>query len=238
MTQAEPSSRPTLMLLCGLLCDQAAWEDAAALLPAGWDVRIVAFPGRRSMGEMAEQVLAAAPPRFAMAGHSMGGRVALEVVRRAPERVERIALFNTGAHPPGPQEAQTRGRLVELARSDGMEAVAAAWLPPMLSPSGAANAALVHRLRAMVERQTPDSFAGQIEALLDRPDAWPVLSTIRVPTLLLSGTMDAWSPVDQHKAMQDEIAGASLVAVEGAGHFTANEQPAAVAAALEAWMAV
>ena len=206
------------------------------MLPPAWDVRIISFPTERSIGEMAEHALAAAPPRFSVAGHSMGGRVALEMIRRAPERVEAIALLNTGVHPMASHEPASRGRLVELARTQGMAAVAAAWLPPMLSPAGAADPALVQRLRAMVERATPDSFAGQIQALLDRPDAAPVLPGIAAPALLLSGTEDGWSPVDQHRAMQALIPGARLVAVEGAGHFSLNEAPVAVAAALKAWM--
>ena len=236
MHPSEPSFRPTLLLLCGLLSDATAWADVAERAPSDWDVRIVSFEGCRSLEEMAGRAFVAGPDRFALVGHSMGGRVALEMMRAAPERIDRIGLFNTGAHPPGEHEALSRGRLVQLARDEGMAAVAAAWLPPMLSPSGAADAALVARLRAMVEAQTPDSFTGQTEALLSRRDARPVLATIAVPTLLLSGTLDSWSPVSQHLAMQEQIPHARLVAVEGAGHFTANEKPDAVIEALSAWM--
>jgi pimeloyl-ACP methyl ester carboxylesterase len=229
--------RPVLLLLSGLLCDETAWADVATRLPSGWDVRILSFPGRRSIGEMAQDALAAAPERFSVAGHSMGGRVALEMIRRAPERVERIALLNTGVHAAAEHEPASRSRLVDMARSQGMGPLGAAWLPPMMSPAGVADAVLMARLQAMVERSTPDSFTGQIQALLDRPDAGPVLPTIAVPTLLLSGTEDRWSPPAQHEAMQDRIAGAQLTVVEGAGHFAPVERPDEVAAALAGWMA-
>jgi pimeloyl-ACP methyl ester carboxylesterase len=197
---------------------------------------MMSFAGFDSIGAMAEHALAAAPPRFAVAGHSMGGRVALEMLRRAPERVERIALLNTGVDPTAEHEAASRGRLVAIARDEGMAALADTWLPPMMSPSGLADAALMARMRAMVGRATPESFEGQIRALLGRPDARPVLETIDVPTLLLTGTEDGWSPVAQHAAMQEKIAGAVLVAVEGGGHMVPAEQPEAVAEALEAWL--
>jgi pimeloyl-ACP methyl ester carboxylesterase len=223
----EPADRPILLLLAGLLCDGTVWTEIAARLSPLVEVRIAAFTGVSSIGAMAEQALAAAPSRFAVAGHSMGGRVALEMVRRAPDRVGRIALLNTGVHPTAETEPATRGRLVDLARREGMAALADAWLPPMMSPASLADAALMARLSAMVQRSTPDGFTAQIQALLDRPDARPVLSTLTVPTLLLSGTDDAWSPPAQHSAMRDLVPHARLVILDGAGHMAPAEQPGA-----------
>jgi pimeloyl-ACP methyl ester carboxylesterase len=222
-----------LLLLSGLLSDDTPWIDVATRLSAACPVRIVSFANCSSLGEMAERVLLKAPERFALAGHSMGGRVALEVWRRAPERITALGLLNTGAFPRRPEETASRARLVKIAREQGMAALAAEWLPPMMAPAAtAAHRSVMQRLTSMVESQTPESFAAQIQALLNRPDAEPLLPTIRVPTLLLSGSEDKWSPVSQHVHMQLMIPGSILVEVADAGHMAPIEQPDAVANAL------
>ena len=225
-----------LVLLSGLLCDETIWSEVAARLAGRVQVSIKCFPSFDSITAMAEHVLETAPATFALAGHSMGGRVALEVIRRAPGRVTGLALLNTGIHPRGDQEWVSRGRLVELARNVGMTAVAAAWLPQMMGSSPARIAQVMPRLTLMVERNTPESFAAQTQALLQRPDAGAVLPSIDVPTLLMSGTGDTWSPLAQHEEMQRQIPNAELVAVAEAGHMAPIEQPDAVAAALDRWL--
>ena len=117
-----------------------------------------------------------------------------------------------------------------------MAALAAAWLPPMMGASAARVAAVMPPLVEMVKRSTPEAFSAQINALLHRPDAEPVLSGIRVPALLLSGTNDNWSSLAQHAQMQRCVAHAALVAVDDAGHMAPVEQPAAVAGALREWL--
>lgn len=225
-----------LLLLSGLLCDDTIWADIPLRLADLAEVSILSFRGFSSIAAMAEHVLASAPERFAVAGHSMGGRVALEVVRSAPHRVVGVALLNSGVHAVRDGEPQSRGRLVRLAYEHGMSALAAEWLPPMMA-GGARTAELMPRLTAMVERSTPDSYAGQIKALLDRPDALPVLPTIGVPTLLLSGSEDTWSPVSQHETMRRRIPHATLFEIHGAGHMAPIERPEAVAVALREWLA-
>jgi len=226
----------SLLLLSGLLCDETVWRDAAQELAAAADVRIVSFPGFDSIPAMAEHVLRIAPERFLVAGHSMGGRVALEIFRQGGERVLGLALLNTGAQARQHGEIESRGRLVKLARERGMSAVCAEWLPPMMGAPPDRVARLMPELQAMVERQTVESFAAQIKALLERPDASVVLSTIDVPTLLASGTADTWSPLIQHEQMRRQIPHATLVAIDKAGHMAPVEQPRAVARALRSWM--
>jgi pimeloyl-ACP methyl ester carboxylesterase/ketosteroid isomerase-like protein len=234
---SNTSSRPVLALLCGLLCDEDIWREVIAARTAEVDVRVFSFPGFSSIADMAEHVLASVQGRFAVAGHSMGGRVALEIVRRSAGRVTGIALLNTGVHPPAAHETASRGRLVSLARSAGMTALAAEWLPPMLSQTGPVRADVRARLVAMVERCSPDSFAAQIRALLTRPDAAPILAGLRIPALLLSATGDTWSPPAQHQAMRELCPRAELIILPEAGHMLPVEQPAAVAAALDSWLA-
>jgi pimeloyl-ACP methyl ester carboxylesterase len=226
----------TLLLLSGLLCDETVWADSAQDLASVADVRIASFEGFDSIQAMAEHALRTAPQQFLVAGHSMGGRVALEILRQTKERVLGLALLNTGVHPLRAGEIESRGRLVKLARERGMSAVAADWLPPMMGASLARIAQVMPKLQAMVERQSADSFAAQTKALLARPDAVLVLPTIKVPTLLASGTADTWSPLMQHEEIRRQISEAALVAIDDAGHMAPAEQPRAVAAALRAWI--
>lgn len=216
----------TVFLLPGLLCDETIWADQRDALG---DVVIPDFRHVNSIRAMAQIVLDAAPRHFALAGHSMGGRVALEVYRMAPERVDRLALLDTGVHPRAANEEAKRGELVDLARRQGMAAMAARWLPPMLHPD---HSALLEPLTEMVLRSTPETFANQQRALLDRPDARAVLGGIRCPTLVLCGRQDIWSPVAQHEEIAASIPSASLVIVEDCGHMSPVEQPEAVTKAL------
>jgi pimeloyl-ACP methyl ester carboxylesterase len=225
-----------LLLLSGLLCDETVWADIPQRLADVAEVRILSFGGFSSIAAMATHVLTVAPQRFALAGHSMGGRVALEAMRSAPSRITGLALLNTGVHTVRDGEPQSRGRLLRLAYERGMAALAAEWLPPMMA-GGPRTAELVPRLSAMIERSTPDVYAGQINALLNRPDALPVLAAIDVPTLLLSGSEDTWSPVSQHETMRRRIPHATLFEIHGAGHMAPFERPDAVAVALREWLA-
>ena len=141
----------TVFLLPGLLCDETIWADQRAALG---NIIIPNFRHVNSIEAMAKLVLDQAPERFSVAGHSMGGRVALEVYRMAPDRVQRLALLDTGIHPRGATEEAKRGELVELARSQGMAAMAARWLPPMLHPD---HSALLGPLTEMVLCSTPET---------------------------------------------------------------------------------
>lgn len=223
----------TVFLLPGLLCDRTIWSEQSAVLSEFADVVIPQFGYAASIPSMAQLVLDSAPNRFAIAGHSMGGRVALEVFRMAPGSVERLALLDTGVHPRAVGEETKRGELVALARSHGMEALAARWLPPMLHPD---HAALLGPLTEMVKRSTPEMFANQQKALLDRPEARTVLNAIRCPTLVLCGRQDTWSPVSQHEEIAAAIPQSKLVIVEECGHMSPVEQPKAVTKALREWL--
>jgi pimeloyl-ACP methyl ester carboxylesterase len=222
----------TVFLLPGLLCDETIWSDQREALGRVAEVIVPDFRYVDSISAMAQIVLDAAPERFSVAGHSMGGRVAIEMVRMSAERVEGLALLDTGVHPRAANEESKRGELIELARAQGMAALAARWLPPMLHPD---HGALLPSLTEMVTRSTPDTFANQQRALLGRPDARSVLSGIRCPTLVLCGRQDTWSPVSQHEEIAASIPGAKLVIVENCGHMSPVERPGAVTAAILEW---
>lgn len=230
----------TLMLLPGLMCDAAVWAHQVAALPARCVVP--AWGLRDSLSDMALQVLQEAPTeRFALAGHSMGGRVALEVMRLAPERVERLALLDTGTHPlaageAGEKERAGRMSLLTLARSRGMRALGGQWARGMVHPDQL-DTPFFESILDMLERSNPDQFAAQIRALLARPDAAPLLTGIACPTLVLCGRDDAWSPPLQHQAMHAAIAGSSLCLVDHCGHMSTMERPAEVSIAMADWLA-
>jgi len=232
----------TLVLLPGLMCDAAVWQPVLPGLPAGCKLWVADYGLSRSLSGMAELVLAQAPTgRLAVAGHSMGGRVALEVLRLAPERVSHVALLDTGHLPrpageSGAQETAKRHALLEVARKQGVAAMAHAWVQGMVHPDRLQDAALLDAVIAMFARKSADVFAAQIEALLSRPDASDVLRSLRIPTLLQCGAQDAWSPPAQHEAMRALAPHAVLDVVADAGHMAPMERPEAVAASLVRWL--
>lgn len=224
-----------LLLLPGLMCDSRIFEG---LLGAFSEARPAADYGlAATLEDMAKAVLAGAPERFGLLGHSMGARVALEVFRLAPHRVERIALVSTGVHLPGPDEAPKRYALRDIGRRQGMAALVDAWLPPMIGPAGTSGAALYRRLRAMCVEAGLERFEAQIAALLNRPEVESLLPRIRVPALVAVGSDDRWSPPDQHRAMAALIPGARLEIIEGAGHMLPAERPEALNATVAGWLA-
>lgn len=232
---------PTLMLLPGLNCDAAVWAPQVAALQGQANCVIPAWGLRDTLTAMARQVLDEAPTeRFSMAGHSMGGRVALEVMRLAPQRVERLALLDTGTHPlaageAGEKERAGRLALLKIAQAQGMRVMAKEWAKGMVHPDRIGGP-IFEEVLAMFDRGSAAQYAAQINALLTRPDAAPLLPGITCPTLVLTGRQDAWSGPAQHEAMAAAIPGAQLVIVEDSGHMTTMEQPQAVSAALAAWL--
>lgn len=232
------TSRETVILVPGLLCDGDVWTHQSAALGANYDIIVPDLTRHDSLGGMAAHMLDTAPVRFSIVGHSMGGRVALEVFRLAPERVARLALLDTGVHPAGAEELPKRQAMLDISAGQGMTALADAWLPPMVRPGLLdTDPALRATLYAMIERMTPAIHRQQITALVNRLDAAPLLAQIHCPTLVGVGEFDLWSPPDQHVPIADAIAGARLVVFEGAGHMAPMETPEAVSAALREWMA-
>ncbi|MFZ1992196.1 MAG: alpha/beta hydrolase [Alphaproteobacteria bacterium] len=231
------TSPKTVFLLPGLLCDDEIWRHQRAALEREFDICIPHFLGLSRITAMAERVLQDAPERFAIAGHSMGGRVALEVHRLARERIERLMLLDTGVAPVRAGEAEERAVLVNLARTKGMKALAEAWLPGMVREERLKDEALMVPLRAMVERFTPEDFARQVEALLNRPDARGELARIACPTTIVCGRQDKWSPLDRHELIHRAVPHSKLVVIEDSGHMTPAEQPSSVTYALRDWLA-
>jgi pimeloyl-ACP methyl ester carboxylesterase len=218
------------------------WDAQVAALSDIADARVMEWGMQHtSLVKMAEAVLGGAPERFALAGHSMGGRVAFEVYRLAPERVTRIAVMNTGVIPraegeAGIEEEGGRQRLLDIAFQQGIHAMTSEWLKGMVPAYRQQDSALVEPIYQMFERKSPELFLVQQGALLARLDARPVLGEIRCPALVLTGEDDVWSPPVRHEEIASGIAGARLVIVPKSGHMSTMERPAEVATAMREWL--
>ena len=231
-----------LVLLPGLMCDRAVWGGVIEALPPETAIDVAAHGDLDSLRAMAERALTLAPQRFAVAGHSMGGRVAFEMFRRAPERVAGLALLDTNYRPrpageAGAREERERLELLAVARSSGTRAMGRSWVANMVHPSRRGDAPLIEAIVDMFGRKSADVFEAQIRALLARPDAAPLLGAIRCPTLIVCGREDSWAPLARHEEMAAAIPGSKLAVIEEAGHMAPMERPRAVAAALAAWLA-
>jgi len=227
---------PTIALLPGLLCDASIWSVQCAELGQVAPVVIPDFSQLSSLSEMASSVLKHTAGPLVVVGHSMGARVALEVVRLAPERVVGLALIDTGIHLRKDGEEAKRQALVKLAYAEGMAALADVWLPPMVDPRRKDDRDLIDSLKAMVTRATPDQHQRQIQALLNRPDARGVLASVSCPTLVMVGRQDQWSPIAQHEEIASLIPGSRLVIIEDCGHMSLAERPMETTQALLDWL--
>lgn len=233
-------SRRCLLLLPGLLCDETVWAAQRHALNHV-EVFVPSWGERASLVDMARGALEEAPSQLlCVAGHSMGARVALEMARLAPHRIQKLALFDTGIDPLPGDEAGARERagrmeLLRMAREQGMRAMGIAWARGMVHPSRL-EAPVFADILAMIERKSVAIFEAQIQALLTRPDASDVLAGLRCPTLIGCGREDAWSPLARHERMHRLLPQSQLVVIEESGHMTPMEQPHAVSRALADWL--
>jgi pimeloyl-ACP methyl ester carboxylesterase len=224
-----------LLLLPGLACDARIYAPQLAAFP---DSRAVDGYGTAdTLVEMARIALHHAPESFDLLGHSMGGRVALEVYRIAPERVRRLALVSTGIHSLREGEAAKRQALQAIGWNHGFAKLIDEWLPPMVAEANRAKPDIYEPLRRMNVAAGQEVFDAQIHALVNRPEVESLLPRIACPALVMTGELDAWSPPAQHAAIADAIPDAELVIVPGAGHMIQLEAPQAVNQAIARWLA-
>ncbi len=231
------SERVPLALLPGLLCDAQLWAPQVSALADLAEPRIADFTSQSSIGEMAESVLAMMPPHFALAGLSMGGYVAFEILRRAPERILRLALLDTKADPDTEEQTARRRGLIELAEKGEFKGVTPRLLPLLIHEARLEDEILVGVVTAMAEAVGKAAFLRQQQAIMGRPDSRPTLVKISCPTLVLCGREDVLTPVDKHTAMAAGIRDARLLVIDDCGHLSTIERPEAVNGALRAWLA-
>ncbi|MEM7168866.1 MAG: alpha/beta fold hydrolase [Pseudomonadota bacterium] len=225
-----------LVLLPGLLCTQALWQHQTRELTDQVRCHIPDLTLDDSIAAMAARVLAEAPPRFALAGLSMGGYVALEIVFIAPERVERLALFDTRASLDSRIERVRRRGLLDLAQKGKFKGVTPRLLPQLIHQSRLVEEAVAGEVLRMADGVGKKAFIRQQTAILGRRDQVPHLSAITCPTLILCGREDVLTPPLFHEEMADLIPRSELHVLEDCGHLSSLECPDAVTALMQAWL--
>jgi pimeloyl-ACP methyl ester carboxylesterase len=225
-----------VVLLPGLLEDADGFAHQLAGLANVADVVVADLTRSDSMQGLARDALAQAPAGpFAVIAHSMGGYVAFEILRQAPERVSALALLNTNARADSAESTQNRRRLMALAEKD-LEAVVATLMPKQVTPGHLSDPAITATISQMARSIGPAAFARQQTAIIGRVDSRPLLPRIACPTLVLAGRADAIMPLELLEEMARAIPGATLVVVEDCGHMAPLEQPEAVTDALYLWL--
>lgn len=225
------------VLVPGLNCDARVYAGIAnAIWPYGPVTVANHFEGA-TMEEIATAILEAAPPTFGLAGFSMGGYIAFEMLRQAPERVTRLALLDTTARPDTAEATENRLRNIALAEKGRFIDAFDATHPKSVHPDNAASEDIYATNRAMAEATGPERYVVHQRAIIVRPDSRPDLAGIKVPTLVLVGEADQITPPDAAEEMHKAIAGSRLVTIPRAGHMSPIEQPQAVQAAMREWAA-
>jgi pimeloyl-ACP methyl ester carboxylesterase len=225
-----------LVLVPGMMCDARIFLPQIVALSQEWTVHVASVTAGETIREMASQVLATAPPRFALAGLSMGGIVAMEMLRRAPERVSRIALISTTPLAETPAQAAWREPQIVQARAGNLQqAMRSAMAPDNLAP-GPGRAPVLRVVDEMGQALGPEVFVRQSRALQRRPDAQKVLRQARLPALVLCGAHDQLTPIKRHEFMAGLMLSARLEVIEDAGHLPTLETPEAVTAILRDWL--
>lgn len=227
-----------LVLVPGLLCDAQLWQPQAEQLAHVADIWIADHTRSDTMAGVARDVLADAPfPNFALAGLSMGGYIALEIMRQAPQRVARLALLDTAAGAELPGQTLKRRELIALAERGNFPGVTEALLPLLLHPSRLGDSKLTSVVKSMARNIGKEAFVRQQHAIMSRADSLRLLTAIDCPALVLCGRQDALTPLARHEEMAAGIRGARLEVIEDCGHLSTLEKPAEVSAALRNWLA-
>jgi pimeloyl-ACP methyl ester carboxylesterase len=225
-----------IVLVPGLNCSARLYAEQ---IPALWQfgpVTVADHTRDDTLAAIGRRILAAAPPRFALAGLSMGGYLCFEIMRQAPQRVTRLALLDTGGRAETPEQTKAREPRIELAKTGRFAEVVDRQFPLLVHRDRHGDTALKRVVRLMAEETGPDAFLRQQHAIMARPDSRPGLAAIECPTLVLVGEEDELTPPALAREMADAIPGARLVVISDCGHLSTLEQPLSVTQALVEWM--
>jgi pimeloyl-ACP methyl ester carboxylesterase len=226
----------TLVLIPGLACTARLFEPQIAALSAGRTIVVADHTQDDSIAAIAARLLREAPGRFDLAGLSMGGYIAMEVMRQAPERVKRLALLDTSARPDTTEASQDRKRLIALAEAGRFEEIHSALWPRLVHPDHRDDQALQDIMFGMMRETGAEAYIRQQRAIMARADSRPLLPGTEIPTLVLVGESDAITPPEIAREMAEMIEWASLVVIPEAGHMSTLEQPERVTQALQLWL--
>ena len=230
------TTKQNLVLLPGLLCDAAMWQHQQRHLIELADITVADFTLHDSIAGMAEEELRKAPARFALAGLSMGGYVALEIIRRAPERVSKLALLDTSARADTAEKTEQRKEVIRLCSTGKYREVISQMLPLIMHPNRMQDRQLIDAVTGMAERVGSEVFAHRQRAIMSRPDSRNDLNRIQCPTIVLCGRQDTLTTLEAHEEMASNITHAHLSIIEDCAHISSMEQPQAVTALLREWL--
>ena len=225
-----------VILLSGMMCDARLFAPQIAALSAIRPVMVAPLADGDTVAAMAAAILQYAPPRFALAGLSMGGIVAMEVIRQAPARVSRLALMDTNPLAEAPERAKMRDQQIVRVLGGALKAVIRDDMKPHYLAGGSDRRTILDLCMDMALALGPDIFARQSRALQTRPDQCETLRGVDVPTLILHGAEDRLCPAERHELMRDLVPGAILARIDDAGHLPTLEQPKPTNEALEKWL--
>jgi len=234
--QSERSFSPALVLIPGLLCDQALWKHQIQGLARSADIQVADTTRQRTLSEMAAAVLTAAPSSFSLAGFSLGSQVALEIMRMSPQRVCRLALLSASRGGLLPSAAASLRQAVTAIEGGGFEQYLEMVYPLYVTPARAADLVLKRCFLEMAHAVGPEAGLRQMRALLPITAPLTDLNQIRCPTVIVGGREDRRTPPALHEALAQEIPGSDLVLVNEAAHFTPLEQPGIVTEVLQHWL--
>ena len=225
-----------LVLLPGMMCDARLFGPQIDAFSHDRAIMTAPLNGHDTIEALAKDILDAAPNQFALAGLSMGGIVAMEVIRQAPERITRLALLDTNPKAEAEAVAQNREPQIAKVRTGALRSVMRDEMKPNYLTDGPRMGQILDLCMAMAETLGPDVFVRQSRALQTRPDQQETLQAVAVPALILCGEDDALCPVHRHELMHDLISGSTLTVIKGAGHLPTLEQPDLTNEALAKWL--
>jgi pimeloyl-ACP methyl ester carboxylesterase len=230
------SENMPLLLLPGLLCDAALWRHQTRFLEGIADCHVAGIAGHDRIEAIARDVLAKAPPRFALAGLSMGGYVAFEILRQAPERVLRLCLLDTSARPDTGEQREKRRLLLVMAKTGHFKGVTPRLLPLLIHPDRLKECELTDAITAMAERMGRDAFQKQQAAIMHRIDSRPLLKSIACPAQIIGGRQDALTPPDIVREIAEGMPNARFDIIEDCGHLAPLEKPDEVNRLMRRWL--
>jgi pimeloyl-ACP methyl ester carboxylesterase len=225
-----------LVLLPAMCCDHRLFGPQVAVLGRHLTLHLVRLGGAETVEAMAEEALAAAPARFALLGQGLGGMVAMEMARQAPERVARLALVATDPLPEAPTAAAAREPRIAQARSGRLDLALREEFALADLPAGPQKTRIVERLNAMALPQGPETFVRHSRAMQRRPDQQRLLRGLRIPVLVLGGAEDRAMPPRRHELMATLVPRARLAVLPGVGRLPSLEQPARLTQEIAGWM--
>lgn len=228
--------RDPLVFLPGLMCDAHLFAGQIAAFSPDYPVSVMPVGHGERLEEIASSLIHVLPPRFALVGHSIGGMIAMELLRRAPERVTQIALMSTTPLAETPQAAADYEPAIIKLKSGRLQEGVEALVPPGTLAAGTGRQVAMAQLMMMAERVGEGAIIRQVRALQRRRDYQPTLRRCKVPTLLMCGAEDGLTPPKRHDYMAGLIPYAALEVIEGAGHLLPLEQPEATTGALRVWL--